>query len=233
MLDNQGYTRARPCSHTYARTHRQICNTYLFERSKWFRKCASILRYAYIACVVVVLTTHKTNNHAPGGILLFSLCIYSFFCVLITLAFDFFSYSTTHTTKTFMSPARFEPAIPASERPQAYALNTRPLGSATDSNTLLIASDFSTWFTVRTRNPLKGEMVRLPWRETSIDCIKLKCMSNFDKLSSEDRQQPAYETLHVVGISTWSDTNWQWNSISRIPTKPSRINNTSFCKDSK
>ena len=38
--------------------------------------------------------------------------------------------NTRHSQETTMSPARFEPAIPLSERPQTYNLDPRPPGSA-------------------------------------------------------------------------------------------------------
>jgi hypothetical protein len=41
----------------------------------------------------------------------------------------------THKRQTSMSPAGFEPKIPASERPHTHALDTRPLGSATTTIT--------------------------------------------------------------------------------------------------
>ena len=44
-------------------------------------------------------------------------------------------YLTTHNThksQTFMPPAGFEPAIPASERPQTYAFDRAVLGSTSD-----------------------------------------------------------------------------------------------------
>jgi hypothetical protein len=124
MLDNQGYTHARPCTcprvraatRTHAHTDKYIIRIYL-NGQNGFVNAPQYHVMRTLPVLLFVLTTHKTNNHAPGGIFFFSLCIYSYFCVLIILSFAFFYYSTTHTTKTFMSPAGFEPAIPASERP--------------------------------------------------------------------------------------------------------------------
>ena len=48
--------------------------------------------------------------------------------VLIVLAFAFFPYCTTNTTQTSMSRAGFEPATPASDRPQTAALDRSATG---------------------------------------------------------------------------------------------------------
>jgi hypothetical protein len=61
----------------------------------------------------------------------FSLYFYPYFCVLIILAFAFCPYCTTHTTQASMPPARFEPAIPANERPWTYALDRAATGKPT------------------------------------------------------------------------------------------------------
>ena len=48
----------------------------------------------------------------------FFFVLYSYFFVVIVLAFCLCPYSTTHTTQTFMPPAGFKPATPAVELPQ-------------------------------------------------------------------------------------------------------------------
>ena len=55
----------------------------------------------------------------------FSLCTLS---VLLCPGFAFCPYCTTHTTQTAMPPAGFEPAIPASDRPQTFVLNRSATG---------------------------------------------------------------------------------------------------------
>jgi hypothetical protein len=56
MLDQQGYrhAHAHEPGHTHARliTHKQICNT-AFPRQQSLRECVSMLRYTYIACLVI------------------------------------------------------------------------------------------------------------------------------------------------------------------------------------
>ena len=70
MLDKQGYMHARACTrpragerkrtltHTRARahthTHTQICNIYCFFTATMLRERASMLRYTYIACLVIM-----------------------------------------------------------------------------------------------------------------------------------------------------------------------------------
>ena len=46
------YTLKRPCTHTHARTHRSIYNTYCFSTATIIRERASVLRCTYIACIV-------------------------------------------------------------------------------------------------------------------------------------------------------------------------------------
>jgi hypothetical protein len=53
------------------------------------------------------------------------LCLY--FCVLIILALPFVR-TIQHTTQSSMLQARFEPAIPAGERLQIYALDRAAMG---------------------------------------------------------------------------------------------------------
>ena len=63
------------------------------------------------------------ENLVPTGtfFLLFSVCTLS---VLLCPGFS----CTTHPTQTSMPPAGFEPAIPAGERPQTYALDRTATG---------------------------------------------------------------------------------------------------------
>jgi hypothetical protein len=61
MLDKKGYMHARTCTRLRgraqarrrARTHAQICNMYCFSTAKMTRERASVLRYTYIACLVL------------------------------------------------------------------------------------------------------------------------------------------------------------------------------------
>ena len=63
---------------------------------------------------------------SPPGLFFFSLSVlYLYFFVLIVLAMPFVLYCTTHTTKISMPPAGFEPAIPASDRPQTLLVLDR------------------------------------------------------------------------------------------------------------
>ena len=60
---------------------------------------------------------------------LLSLCVhYRYRFVMIVLAFPFCPYGTTHTTQASMPSARFEPAIPASDRSQTFALYSSVIG---------------------------------------------------------------------------------------------------------
>jgi hypothetical protein len=96
------------------------------------------------------------SQHAPRGI--FSLFVlYPYFFVVIVLAFASCPYCTTHTTQRSMPPAGFEPAIPASQRPQTYALDRAATG-------------------MRTRNPSKRPAVdtRLNRSVTGIGKVTLK-----------------------------------------------------------
>jgi hypothetical protein len=56
----------RPCTHNHP--HTQICNT-TFSRQQWFRQRASVLCYAYIACLVLLWCVVPFMNHGlprPG-----------------------------------------------------------------------------------------------------------------------------------------------------------------------
>jgi hypothetical protein len=50
MLDKQGYS--RKCPRARMHTQREIRNTD-FPRQQWFRECAAVLLYTYIACLVI------------------------------------------------------------------------------------------------------------------------------------------------------------------------------------
>ena len=77
MLDKKGLTRAsklpRPCNHTHAPTHaRKHTHTHThtdqyviltaFPQQQWFSERASLLRYTYIACLVLVLWDFNRNS---------------------------------------------------------------------------------------------------------------------------------------------------------------------------
>jgi FtsH-binding integral membrane protein len=53
------HTPTRPVIHTYARTHahayKDKCNIYCFSTAAMIRERASVLRYTYIACLVLYL----------------------------------------------------------------------------------------------------------------------------------------------------------------------------------
>jgi hypothetical protein len=51
----RGHPHAR--THPRAHTHKQICNIYCFSTGTMIRKCTSVLRYTYIACLVYFLLT--------------------------------------------------------------------------------------------------------------------------------------------------------------------------------
>jgi hypothetical protein len=46
------HERARTHAHTSARARAEICNTDFFLQTQWFSERASMLRYAYVACLV-------------------------------------------------------------------------------------------------------------------------------------------------------------------------------------
>ena len=60
MLDKQGYMYARACTRPLARAHAHT-HTYViviaFRRQQWFRERASLLRYTYIACLVILVSS--------------------------------------------------------------------------------------------------------------------------------------------------------------------------------
>ena len=73
-----------------------------------------------------LLTTHKTNIHAPHGILLYSLVLCLYFNHTSTfvsgvLHFAVCLYCTTHNT-CIHAAMGFKPPTPASDRPQTVAL---------------------------------------------------------------------------------------------------------------
>jgi hypothetical protein len=76
-------------------------------------------------CLLSSLTTHTSMPQAR----LFLVCLLSlslhFICTSLSWLFAFCPYCTTHTS---MPPAWFEPLIPASERPQTFALNHSATG---------------------------------------------------------------------------------------------------------
>ena len=65
MLDKKGYTHAHAHVHAVghkhqrprarAHTHTQICNMYCFSTAKMTRERTSVLRYTYIACLVLLI----------------------------------------------------------------------------------------------------------------------------------------------------------------------------------
>jgi hypothetical protein len=79
------------------------------------------------------LTTHNTDNRQTSIPYFIRTC----FVVWTVLVFAFCPCCTTHTTQTSMPPARFKPAISASDRPQTHALDR--LGKET-TPTLLVAT---------------------------------------------------------------------------------------------
>ena len=69
----------------------------------------------------------------PAGCFLFSLCTLSLLLCPDCPGFAFCPYCTTQTS---MPPAGFEPAIPASDRPQTFALDR----SATNNGYFILMS---------------------------------------------------------------------------------------------
>jgi hypothetical protein len=70
--------------------------------------------------------SNETHIHASGGIFSLSLSLsvlYTYFFCPDCPGFAFYPYCTTHTTQTSRPPAGFEPAIPASDRLQTFALD--------------------------------------------------------------------------------------------------------------
>ena len=65
MLEKQGYmhTPTRLGAHTHARKHRPKYNTYCFSLQQWFCERASMLRYTYIACLVVHITSETRQEN--------------------------------------------------------------------------------------------------------------------------------------------------------------------------
>jgi hypothetical protein len=82
------------------------------------------------SCTHIIQKTEEINVHTAAGFVVFTLFVLVFLCGLYWLL-PFVLYCTTHThththkktTKISVTPARFEPATPAIEQPQAYALN--------------------------------------------------------------------------------------------------------------
>jgi hypothetical protein len=103
--------------------------TYTVDKTPW-RSDRLITEPSY-------LHYRETNIHA-SSVFFFVLALYfcPYFFVLIVLAFAFCPYSTSHTTQTSVPPAGSKPAIPASDRPQTFALAFSATG-------------------IRTRNPSK------------------------------------------------------------------------------
>ena len=130
--------------------------------------------YFYVLLLLVlpfVLTVQHTNIHASGGIrtrnlskravvdprfkplghwdffysLVLSLCfIRTSSFVWIVLALPFVLYCTTHTAQTSMPPAGFEPATPASDRPQTLAFDRSATGIGMDYSTRSLVAMLTT-----------------------------------------------------------------------------------------
>ena len=71
---------------------------------------------------------HTTQISTPSEGFFFVLCTLSVLLCPDCPGFAFCPYCTTHTTQTSMPPAGFEPAIPASDRPQTLALDLSDTG---------------------------------------------------------------------------------------------------------
>ena len=85
---------------------------------------------SWLSFILAFVFTYKTQHRHPyPGENFYSLfALYSYFFVLVALAFAFCPYSTTHTTQISMPSAKFEPAIPESEWPQTYTLDRAATG---------------------------------------------------------------------------------------------------------
>jgi hypothetical protein len=66
MLYKQGYMHAH--AHARARAHTQICNIYCFSTTTMIRERASMLRYTYIACLVMNCVNDKTYTSSKSTI---------------------------------------------------------------------------------------------------------------------------------------------------------------------
>ena len=78
------------------------------------------------------LTTHNTKIRALGGIFVFCFFFFlslSFYPLCTFISFFLMSHiPLQHTTQTSMLVPGYEPAIPASDRPQALALDRSAIG---------------------------------------------------------------------------------------------------------
>jgi hypothetical protein len=54
-----GHPHARMHALKHARTHKEICNIYRFSTATMIRKSTSILRYTYIACLVIIIMSFR------------------------------------------------------------------------------------------------------------------------------------------------------------------------------
>ena len=64
MLDKQGYTHAHTSGHPHAcaRTRKDKCVILIaFPQQQWFVELASVLRYTYIACLVLASTSVSSS----------------------------------------------------------------------------------------------------------------------------------------------------------------------------
>jgi hypothetical protein len=124
---------------------------------------ASMLRYTYIACLVLVwpllptrcrcrglllhlITLNDTHTHSIGHPWTWGRPV---------TEISTYTPHNNHKRQTSMPPAGFEPEIPASERPQTYALNR----AATVIGTVLItkyACRSNLWYDQNTWLPYSG-----------------------------------------------------------------------------
>jgi hypothetical protein len=100
--------------------------------------------------------------------------------VLTVLAYTFCPYCTTHTTQISMPPARFEPAIPAGERPQNYALDGTTTGIGRDSKPGTSSTQPGHYVTQLSWLPEKGTSatnLTRPWGGRLHYCTNVREMS--------------------------------------------------------
>jgi hypothetical protein len=70
MLDKQGYIHVRACTRSHFRAHtltRAHAHQYVifiaFPQQQWLRERASILRYKYIICLVLVFIGRSSSGY--------------------------------------------------------------------------------------------------------------------------------------------------------------------------
>ena len=77
-------THATTCER--AQTHTEIFSTRCFLRQQWFRECTSILRYTYIACLVILRFRNFIYSETTQSVrMLQMLYICTFFSLLYVI----------------------------------------------------------------------------------------------------------------------------------------------------